>query len=70
MSCLSCGSENQTEFPSEISVHHPGLENVDTPTTMVFPKLLTCMKCGFTAFKMPEHALRLLQKSSADDGSA
>jgi hypothetical protein len=70
MSCWSCASENQTEFPSEIDVHQPGLKNVHTPPTIVFPKLLTCMKCGFTEFKMPEDALRLLGKSSAEEGAA
>jgi hypothetical protein len=42
---------------------------VDTPTTMVFPNLLTCMKCGHTAFKMPEDALRLLGEVRINDGS-
>jgi hypothetical protein len=47
MACKSCGSENQTEFASEISVHISGLKNVDKPTVMVFPRLLVCMDCGF-----------------------
>ena len=47
MSCMSCGSENQKEFASEITVHILGLENVDKPTVMVFPRLRTCMNCGF-----------------------
>lgn len=60
MPCLSCGSENQREFPSEINVHHPGLENVDKPSVMLFPKLLTCANCGFTEFRMTDSQLRLL----------
>lgn len=69
MSCRSCGSESQSEFASEISVHVLGLENVDKPVVMVFPKLLTCMKCGLTEFTMPAAELRLLGKDSADAGS-
>jgi predicted nucleic-acid-binding Zn-ribbon protein len=67
MSCMSCGSENQTEFASEISVHILGLENVDKPAVMTFPRLLTCIDCGFTEFRMPEDELRLLTKRPASD---
>lgn len=67
MSCMSCGSENQTEFASEISVHLLGLENVDKPAVMIFPRLLTCIDCGFTEFRMPEDELRLLTKQPASD---
>ena len=70
MSCVSCGSGNQTEFASEITVHTLGLENVDNPTVMMFPKLLTCIDCGFTEFKMPENELRLLTKGPASDVEA
>lgn len=63
MSCSSCGSETQKEFASEISVHLLGMQNVNKPTVMVFPKLLVCLKCGFTGFKMAESELRLLEKS-------
>ena len=67
MSCLSCESESQTEFPSEICVHHPGLENLGKPAVMLFPKLLTCMNCGFTEFRMTDNQLGLLGMGSARD---
>lgn len=70
VACQSCGSENQTEFPSEISVHHPGLEKVDEPTVMLFHKLLTCMSCGFTEFRISDDDLHLLGKGSASDVDA
>jgi hypothetical protein len=70
MSCTSCGSENQKEFASEISVHLIGIENVNEPTVMVFPRLLICLKCGFTGFKMAESELRLLGKANAEDVEA
>lgn len=70
MACISCGSKNQKEFASEISVHILGLESVDKPTVMVFPRLQTCMKCGFTEFRMPENELRLLGKGPTTDVEA
>jgi hypothetical protein len=65
MACKSCGSENQTEFASEISVHILGLKNVDKPTVMVFPRLLVCMDCGFAELRLAEHELGLLGKEPA-----
>ena len=65
MSCRSCGSGTQKAFASEISVHILGLENVDKPAVMVFPRLLVCMDCGFTELAMTENELRMLGKDPA-----
>ena len=70
MACRSCGSKNQSEFASEITVHILGLENVAKSTVMVYPRLLTCIDCCFTEFKMPETELRLLTKGPASDVEA
>ena len=70
MSCRSCGSETQTEFASEISVHVLGLENVNEPTVMVFPRLLVCMNCGFTELTLAENELGLLWRGPASDFEA
>jgi hypothetical protein len=70
MCCRSCGSENQTKFASEISVHILGLENVNKPTVFVFPGLLVCMDCGFTELTLAENELRLLGKRPASDVKA
>jgi hypothetical protein len=48
MSCRLCGSETQTEFASEISVHVLGLENVNEPTVMVFPKCIVLPTQGLS----------------------
>ena len=47
MSCLSCGSKKQAEFPAEMLIHFRGLKNLDKPGVWVFPKLLVCLDCGF-----------------------
>lgn len=67
MACRSCGSNNLTSFAAETTVHILGLENVDKPTVLVFPKLLVCVNCGFTEFKMSADELRLLGNDSASD---
>ncbi len=70
MACRSCGLENQTQFAGEISIHILGLENVNTPTVWVFPRLLVCMNCGFAEFTIAERELRLLGKGPAGDVEA
>jgi hypothetical protein len=70
MACRSCGLENQTQFAGEISIHILGLENVNTPTVWVFPRLLVCMNCGLAEFTIAENELRLLGKGPASDVEA
>ena len=70
MPCRSCGSGNQTTFAAEMSVHVLGLENVDKPVLLVFPRILVCLDCGFTELAMAEGELRLLGKGLATDVEA
>jgi hypothetical protein len=70
MACRSCGSKDQTEFASEVSVHLLGLQNVDKPTVLAFPKLLVCMNCGFTESTLTENELRQLGENPARDVKA
>jgi hypothetical protein len=65
MACRSCGSKDPTGFVAEMSVHVPGLENVEKSTVLVFPRILVCMTCGFTELTMGENELRLLGKGHA-----
>jgi hypothetical protein len=53
MSCLSCRSSKQAEFPAELLIHFEGLENLDNPGVWVFPKLLVCLGCGFSQLTVP-----------------
>jgi hypothetical protein len=65
MACRSCGSREQAEFAAEVSVHLLGLQNVDKPTVLAFPRLLVCMSCGFTESTMTKNELCLLGKGPA-----
>jgi hypothetical protein len=62
MSCHSCSSTNQKDFSSEIMVHFSGLENLDKPAVLSFPRVLVCLECGFSQFMLPE--TELSQRSS------
>ena len=61
MSCKTCQSANQREFPAEVDVHFPGSENFTRATVWVFPKLLVCLDCGFVEFKIEKAELRVLR---------
>jgi hypothetical protein len=61
---MPCVSGNQAEFRAEMNIHFPGLKNVDRLGVLVFPKILVCLDCGFTQFKLPETDLRLLTESA------
>jgi hypothetical protein len=65
MACKSCGSDNQQKFGAEINIHFPGREALDKPAVLVFPKLLVCLRCGFTEFTIAETELLRLEKGAA-----
>jgi hypothetical protein len=62
MSCRACTSNSQKEFGSEIIIHFSGLNNLDKPTVMVFPKIEVCLDCGVTEFTIPEADLDRLRE--------
>jgi hypothetical protein len=57
MPCLSCGSSNEAEIVAEMVLHLGGLTNIDNPGVWVFPKLVTCLDCGFAWFSVPKTEL-------------
>ena len=65
MACKSCKSDNQREFGAEINIHFPGREALDKPAVFVFPKLLLCLRCGFTEFTITEAELNRLGEGAA-----
>jgi hypothetical protein len=68
--CSSCSSNGQTEFGSEIIIHFAGLNNLDKPPVMVFPRLVVCLDCGVVAeFTIPATELRVLAERSASSAA-
>jgi hypothetical protein len=65
MSCHSCASTNQKDFSTEIMVHFSGLENLDKPAVLSFPRVLVCLECGFSQFMLPETELSQLSSLAA-----
>jgi hypothetical protein len=41
-------------------MHFTGLKHVDQPGVWLFPKLLVCLDCGASWFRVPEKELALL----------
>jgi hypothetical protein len=60
MSCPSCTSGIQVEFPAEMVFHFPGLRNIDRPCVFVFPTVLVCLQCGFCQFTIEQAELATL----------
>lgn len=60
MACNFCGSEKEAEFNTEMNVHRRGLNNIDSPGVLLFPKILVCLNCGSSRFAITESQLSLL----------
>jgi len=48
--CLSCFSTNLARLTAEMAIHHPGIENIDTPALFIFPELAALL--NFRLIKM------------------
>jgi hypothetical protein len=60
MPCKKCQSEHQREYTSEINVHLLRNDDADKEAVLLLPKLLVCLKCGFTEFTLSASDLPLL----------
>jgi hypothetical protein len=65
MVCKQCASVGLSEFRAEINIHWPGLQNVEMPSVLMFPKIAVCLHCGFTEFIVPGDGLRLLAEGTS-----
>ena len=70
MSCKSCQSAHQSNLNGEIGVHFPGLQGLDKPIVLVYPKLVVCLDCGFREFAIPETELRVLRDGIGPSAAA
>jgi len=64
MKCTNCSSNALAEFSAEIMVHCVGIENINFPGVLIFPKLLVCLECGSTQFVIPQAELQQLIQCS------
>jgi hypothetical protein len=64
MACRSCGSEDQTEFNAEANLHFPGRKGLDQPHVLACPRLIVCLGCGATEFKLQPDELRALHEGA------
>ncbi len=62
MPCKKCGSDQRSEFSSEVNLHFPDLKDRDEQAVLLFPKLLVCLTCGFTEFFLSQNELPLVSK--------
>jgi hypothetical protein len=63
VACVSCGSQDQATFRTEIAIHSRGLHD---PLVFIYPEILVCMNCGKPQFAeefvVLDNELRLLSK--------
>jgi hypothetical protein len=70
MYCLSCASNHQSEFAAEMIIHFSGLKNLDKPGVCASPRLLVCLNCGFSEFRLQGPELALLADGFAGSETA
>ena len=66
MFCKSCASGNHRPLNGEVDIHFPGLAGLNKPIVWVFPKLLSCLDCGFTEFVIPNPELQRIHENATD----
>jgi predicted nucleic-acid-binding Zn-ribbon protein len=69
MSCISCGSNDNAEFVTELIIHFSGLENLDKPGVRAFPRLLVCLNCGYSHFIVQESELASVARGARTLGT-
>jgi hypothetical protein len=61
MSCPSCASLNQAEFPTEMMIHSSSLAHIVNPGVLAFPRVSICLDCGASRFTTSDAELRILR---------
>ncbi len=62
MRCKRCASGYLKEFGGELAIHFPGHAGLTKPIVWVFPKLTTCLDCGFVEFALPDEQGKQLRR--------
>jgi hypothetical protein len=63
--CAVCQSGNQSKFTAEMMIHFNGVEGINNPGILIFPKVWICLDCGFSRFATSEIELRGLANGIA-----
>ena len=70
MSCMLCSSANEAEFTAEMMIHFIGRKHLENPGVPTFPKMLVCLDCGSTRFRIAERELNVLREGNAPSTGA
>ena len=70
MSCKTCASENQRDFPAELTVCFDSLQTTlnNTDPVEISHRIRVCLECGFSELMIPQAALLLLKQAQAAEG--
>jgi hypothetical protein len=68
MRCRFCKSANIRVFAAEMNIHFTGIENLRTPTVMVFPPVAICLECGSGNFLLQGEPLKKIRDRSLAQG--
>ena len=70
MSCKTCASENQRDFPAELTVCFDSLQTTlnNTDPVEISQRIRFCLECGFSEGMIPQAALLLLKQPQAAEG--
>jgi hypothetical protein len=70
VTCKACGSENQRDFPVELTFCFDSLQSTLKNTTPVDlnDRARVCLECGFAELVVPQAAVLLLKYGDAASG--
>jgi hypothetical protein len=70
VSCKACASEDERDFPAELTVCFDSLQTTlnNTDPVEISHRIRVCLKCGFSELVIPQAALLLLRQASGGVG--
>jgi hypothetical protein len=65
--CKTCASENQKNFPAELTVCFDSLQTTlkNTDPVEISLRIWVCLECGFSELVIPQDSLLLLKQAQA-----
>lgn len=67
MTCKACGSENERDFPVELTLCFDSLQKTlkNTDPVDICDRARVCLECGFAELVIPQAAVLLLKHGDA-----